>query len=77
MIMIGIFVSCTSWHGKLLLNNARFVTVTITGQISECKLALIYLLIYLTKILLQAVARLVQSCRVTSSFDNITTHACT
>jgi len=28
---------------------------------------------YLTTILLQAVAWLVQSCRVTSSFDNITT----
>jgi len=31
------------------------------------------LFIYLTTILLQAVAWLVQSCRVTSSFDNITT----
>jgi len=31
--MIEIFVSCASWHGKLLLNNARFVTVTITGQV--------------------------------------------
>jgi len=26
--------------GKLLLNNARFVTVTITGQVCECTLAL-------------------------------------
>jgi len=25
---------------KLLLNNARFVTVTITGQVWECTLAL-------------------------------------
>jgi len=38
--MIEIFVSCASWHGKLLLNNARFVTVTITGQVWECTLAL-------------------------------------
>jgi len=35
MIMIGIFVSCSLLlgTGKLLLNNARFVTVTITGQV--------------------------------------------
>ena len=26
--------------GKLLLNNARFITVTITGQMWECTLAL-------------------------------------
>jgi len=26
--------------GKLLLNNARFVTVTITAQVWECTLAL-------------------------------------
>jgi len=26
--------------GKLLLNNAHFVTVTITGQVWECTLAL-------------------------------------
>jgi len=26
--------------GKQLLNNARFVTVTITGQVWECTLAL-------------------------------------
>jgi len=33
MIMIGIFVSCSSWRGKRLLNHARFVAVTITGQV--------------------------------------------
>ena len=34
----------------------------------------IVLFIYLTTILLQAVAWLVQFCRVTSSYDNVTTH---
>jgi len=33
MIMIGTFVSCTSGTGKLLFNNARFVTVIVTGQV--------------------------------------------